>query len=75
LTGKSNRRSVTNGKVYTVKEAQPWSEAVAIKDGLFILVGSNADVAAVTGEESYQQWLKARSAVESGIPMILRAVH
>jgi len=41
----------TNGKIYTVSEAQPWAEAVAIKDGKFLAVGSNADVKA-TAEES-----------------------
>jgi predicted amidohydrolase YtcJ len=40
----------TNGKIYTVDEAQPWVEAVAIKDGKFLVVGSSADVEAVTGE-------------------------
>jgi predicted amidohydrolase YtcJ len=40
----------TNGKIYTVNEAQPWAEAVAIKDGKFLVVGSSADVEAVTGE-------------------------
>jgi predicted amidohydrolase YtcJ len=40
----------TNGKIYTVNEAQPWAEAVAIEDGKFIVVGSNDDVAAVTGD-------------------------
>ncbi len=40
----------TNGRIYTVNEAQPWAEAVAIKDGKFLVVGSNADVEAVTGE-------------------------
>lgn len=39
----------TNGKIYTVNEAQPWAEAVAIKDGKFVVVGSVADVEAVTG--------------------------
>ncbi len=39
-----------NGKIYTVNKAQPWAEAVAIKDGKFLVVGSNADVEAVTGE-------------------------
>jgi predicted amidohydrolase YtcJ len=34
----------TNGSIYTVDEAQPWAEAVAIKDGKFLIVGSNADV-------------------------------
>jgi len=40
----------TNGKIYTVNEAQPWAEAVAIKDGKFLVVGSNEEVAAVTGK-------------------------
>jgi predicted amidohydrolase YtcJ len=40
----------TNGRIYTVNEAQPWVEAVAITDGKFIKVGSNDDVEAVTGE-------------------------
>jgi len=40
----------TNGKIYTVNQAQPWAEAVAIKDGRFLVVGSNADVETVTGE-------------------------
>ena len=40
----------TNGKIYTVDEAQPWAEAVAIKDGKFLVVGSDADVEAVTGD-------------------------
>ena len=40
----------TNGKIYTVNEAQPWAEAVAIKSGKFLAVGSNADVEAVTGD-------------------------
>ena len=40
----------TNGKIYTVNEAQPWAEAVAIKDGKFLVVGSNTDIEAVTGE-------------------------
>ncbi|MEH6548349.1 MAG: amidohydrolase [Pseudomonadales bacterium] len=40
----------TNGNIYTVNDAQPWVEAVAMKDGKFITVGSSAEVAAVTGE-------------------------
>jgi predicted amidohydrolase YtcJ len=42
----------TNGNIYTVNEAQPWAEAVAIKDGRFLAVGSNADVEAVTGDST-----------------------
>lgn len=33
-----------NGKIYTVNEAQPWAEAVAIKDGKFIKVGTTDDI-------------------------------
>ena len=40
----------TNGKIYTVNEKQPWAEAVAIKDGEFIRVGSNDDVNELTGD-------------------------
>jgi len=39
----------TNGRIYTVNEAQPWAEAVAIKDGKFLVVGSNSDVESVAG--------------------------
>ena len=42
----------TNGRIYTVNEAQPWAEAVAIKDGKFLIVGSNAEVEAVTGKDT-----------------------
>jgi predicted amidohydrolase YtcJ len=42
----------TNGRIYTVNEAQPWAEAVAIKDGKFVAVGSTDDVAAVTGDST-----------------------
>ena len=42
----------TNGKIYTVNDEQPWVEAVAIKDGKFLLVGAAADVKAVTGDDT-----------------------
>ncbi len=38
-----------NGKIYTVNENNLWAEAVAIKGGKFIEVGSDDDVKAVTG--------------------------
>ncbi len=50
----------TNGRIYTVNEAQPWVEAVAIKDGKFLVVGSNADVEAVTGEGTQVHDLEGR---------------
>jgi len=42
----------TNGKIYTVNNAQPWAEAVAIKDGKYIVVGSSEATAAVTGQNT-----------------------
>ena len=42
----------TNGKIYTVNETQLWAEAVAIKDGKFIKVGSTAEIEALTGENT-----------------------
>ena len=42
----------TNGKIYTVNKSQPWVDAVAIKDGKFMVVGSAADVDAVTGDST-----------------------
>jgi predicted amidohydrolase YtcJ len=41
-----------NGRIYTVNEAQPWATAVAIKDGKFIAIGSEADIDAVTGNDT-----------------------
>jgi predicted amidohydrolase YtcJ len=34
---------LTNGNIYTVNDRQPHAEAVAIKSGSFVFVGSNAD--------------------------------
>ena len=50
----------TNGRVYTVNEARSWAEAVAIKDGRFLVVGSNAEVEAVTGAETEIHDLEGR---------------
>src|SRR5688572_30790306 len=36
---------LTNARVYTVEAAKPWAEAVAIKDGKILAVGSAAEVA------------------------------
>jgi len=38
-----------NGKIYTVNEAQPWAEAVAIKNGKILFVGSDNHVTAHIG--------------------------
>jgi hypothetical protein len=40
--------ALINGNIYTVNSEQPWAEAVAIKDGHFLAVGSSADIEALT---------------------------
>ena len=42
----------TNGKIYTVNEAQLWAEAIAIKDGKFIKVGSTEEVKKLAGDQT-----------------------
>ena len=41
-----------NGKFYTVESSQPWAQAVAIKDGRFISVGSNEQVEKLKGSDT-----------------------
>ena len=41
-----------NGSIYTVDPAHRWARAVAVKDGRFVAVGSDADVEAWTGSET-----------------------
>lgn len=41
---------LTNARVYTVDDRQPWAEAVAIDDGRIVAVGSAAEVAKARGE-------------------------
>ena len=43
---------LTNGKIYTVNESQPWAEAVAIQDGKIRFVGSAANVGQFHGEQT-----------------------
>jgi len=42
----------TGGKIYTVNNAQPWVEAVAIKDGVFIAVGKSREVEKFKGKDT-----------------------
>ncbi|UTW67087.1 amidohydrolase [bacterium SCSIO 12643] len=42
----------TNGKIYTVNEAQPWAEAIAIKGNKIIFVGASEDVKSYSGKET-----------------------
>ena len=53
----------TNGKIYTVNDAQPWAEAVAIKDGKFLTVGSASEVAELVGDTTEVVDLEGRMAM------------
>jgi len=41
-----------NGRIYTVDDAKPWADALAIKDGRILVVGGEDDVAVVTGDST-----------------------
>ncbi|WGW11847.1 amidohydrolase [Saxibacter everestensis] len=40
---------ITNARIYTVDAASPWAEALAVRDGRLLAVGSETDVAAFRG--------------------------
>ena len=42
----------THGKIYTVNESQPWVEAVAVKDGKFLKVGTTGEIEDLKGENT-----------------------
>jgi len=43
---------IINGKVYTVNESQPWAEAIAIKEGMILKVGTTSDIQEFRGENT-----------------------
>jgi predicted amidohydrolase YtcJ len=53
----------TNGKIYTVNQAQPWVEAIAIKNGKFLVVGTNAEAEAASGSDTQVVDLGGRMAM------------
>ncbi len=42
----------TNGKIYTVDASQEWAEAIAVKEGKILFVGSSEDANEFTGENT-----------------------
>ena len=65
----------TNGNIYTVNEAQPWAEAVAIKDGKFIKVGSNAEVQVHEGDDTEVIDLSGKFAMPGMIDVHTHAIE
>lgn len=43
---------IRDARVYTLNPAQPWAEAVAVRDGIIVAVGSADDMAALTGADT-----------------------
>lgn len=43
---------ISNGRIYTVDPAQPWTEAVACRDGRIVAVGRQAEVIALAGRHT-----------------------
>ena len=50
--------TVIYGSIYTSDDAQPWAEAMAIKDGVFTYVGDAAGAAEYVGENTVVQTLE-----------------
>jgi hypothetical protein len=55
--------ALTGGKIYTVDSARSWAEAVAIKDGRIVFVGSSADAKDFIGDDTKVVDLKGRMVV------------
>ena len=43
---------LTNARIYTLNDEEPWAEAVAIRDGAFIAVGRSGDVRPLIGADT-----------------------
>lgn len=54
---------LTNGKVVTVDEARPEAEAVAVKDGRILAVGTSDEIAALVGDATQVVDLQGRLAI------------
>lgn len=57
----------TNGKVYTVNDKQPWAEALAVKDGKLMAVGSSAEIGKLVGPQTQAKDLAGR--------MVMPGIH
>jgi predicted amidohydrolase YtcJ len=53
-------RIFINSKIWTGQFSEPWAEAFAVKDGLFLEVGSNEAVEALRGEQTEVTDLQGR---------------
>jgi predicted amidohydrolase YtcJ len=61
--GESADAVYLNGAIYTVDASNPWVEAVAIRDGIFVYVGSNADTKKLIGPQTERIDLEGKMAM------------
>ncbi|MDG2090602.1 MAG: amidohydrolase [Gammaproteobacteria bacterium] len=57
----------TNARVYTLDDTSPWEEAIAVKDGEILAVGSTTEIAALAGPET--------NSIDLGGKMIMPGIH
>lgn len=43
---------LVNGKIFTVNPAQPWAQAVAVRDGRFVAVGNDEEIRKLAGKDT-----------------------
>lgn len=67
MSGNSADLVFQNGKIYTVDESQMWAEAIAIKDGEIIFVGTDTDAEIFIGENT--------SVEDLGGKMMMPGIH
>ncbi|MCH9690749.1 MAG: amidohydrolase [Gammaproteobacteria bacterium] len=60
IINKSADLVLSNAQVYTVDQNQPWAEAIAVKEGKIVFVGSNEAVQSWVGEGTKQQDLQGK---------------
>ena len=56
-------RVLRNGAIYTVNDARPWAEAVAIAGSRFVAVGTDDEIDALVGEDTEVTDLQGRMAM------------
>ncbi len=52
LSEQNNDRAFVNGKIYTVAQNQDWAEAMLIRDGIIVVIGTNSEVRNMTTENT-----------------------
>ena len=57
----------TNARIYTLDDTSPWEEAIAVKDGEILAVGSTNEIAALAGPET--------NSIDLGGKMIMPGIH